>query len=155
MESQWYIHTESGEVEGPLSPVMLKARADSGAIGPDTPVRNGAEGKWLAATRVKGLFPSSPVPPPPPVAPLKIPSAPLPPRQASLLRRLESPWAFAVLVALLVIGSIAWVVHANNEAEAQAEAQRRKAEAVIRLESQKAEEAFHAAKDALARKDRG
>jgi hypothetical protein len=66
METGWYSITENGEVEGPLSAVMLKARADSRIVKPDTPVRNGAEGKWVPAGGVKGLFAT---PPPPPSIP--------------------------------------------------------------------------------------
>ncbi len=56
METGWYIQTESGGIDGPLSGAMLKTRADLGIVKPDTPVRKGPEGKWAAASRVKGLF---------------------------------------------------------------------------------------------------
>jgi hypothetical protein len=63
MEPVWYIQTENGEIEGPLAGAMLKGRADAGIVRPDTPVRKGAEGKWTAASNVRGLFASSPLPP--------------------------------------------------------------------------------------------
>ena len=53
----WYIYLD-GE-RGPFDPLKVKALADSGMIVPDTPVRKGENGKWVAAIKVNGLFPKS------------------------------------------------------------------------------------------------
>ncbi len=79
MGTEWYVRTENGEVEGPISSRMLKARADGGPMKPETLVRKGADGRWASAGSVKGLFAatatpspagsSAPLPPhPPPIA---------------------------------------------------------------------------------------
>jgi hypothetical protein len=66
MEPVWYVQTEGGEIEGPLAPAALKTRADSGIVKPDTRVRKGTHARWVAASKVKGLFAASPTPAPPP-----------------------------------------------------------------------------------------
>ena len=55
MESQWYFQTEGGD-EGPLTAATLKKCAASSIVKPDTLVRKGTDGKWVPASRVKGLF---------------------------------------------------------------------------------------------------
>ena len=58
METAWFVRGENGEVEGPLSGWMLKART-GGAVKPETLVRKGANGNWAPASSVKGLFTES------------------------------------------------------------------------------------------------
>ncbi len=57
MASQWFCKI-AGHERGPLSAQALKSMADKGRIQPDDPVRQGADGSWVPAGRVKGLFPS-------------------------------------------------------------------------------------------------
>lgn len=68
MTREWYFQAMGQEL-GPLSVGELKAKVANGQIQPDTLVRKTAEGKWVFASKVKGLFaiPDEP-PPPPPVA---------------------------------------------------------------------------------------
>ena len=56
MAAQWYCKI-SGKAIGPLSSRQLKMLADDGRLQPDNPVRQGNQGKWVPAQRVKGLFP--------------------------------------------------------------------------------------------------
>ena len=55
MAAEWY-YKELGQDFGPISTAQLQLYARTGEIGPDTFVRNGSNGKWVAACRVKGLF---------------------------------------------------------------------------------------------------
>ena len=82
MDTGWYIKFDDGHEEGPLSPAMLKSRAQQGEVVPSTLVRHGADGNWVAASHVKGLFGSKPneapviqqqpqVEPPPVAPPIK------------------------------------------------------------------------------------
>ncbi len=57
MASQWFCKI-AGHERGPLSAQALKSMADKGRIQPDDPVRQGTDGSWVSAGRVKGLFPS-------------------------------------------------------------------------------------------------
>ena len=57
MASQWFCKID-GRERGPLTSQALKSMADKGRIQPDDPVRQGADGSWVPASRVKGLFPS-------------------------------------------------------------------------------------------------
>jgi hypothetical protein len=54
----WYCEV-MGEQTGPLSSAQLKELAASGFLTPDVAVRKGVEGKWVPASRVKGLFPEA------------------------------------------------------------------------------------------------
>ena len=65
-QSDWYIFDQRDGIEGPMATALLRARVDSGTIRPNTGLRNGANGKWMPASAVQGLFaatetPSSPV----------------------------------------------------------------------------------------------
>lgn len=64
MATEWYYQV-MGETLGPLSSAQLREKTLSGEIIPDTWVRKGAQGKWVAADHVKGLFGQSQVRPPP------------------------------------------------------------------------------------------
>jgi len=55
MANQWYCMI-SGHERGPLSSQQLKAMATKGRLQPDHLVRQGTEGSWVPASRVKGLF---------------------------------------------------------------------------------------------------
>lgn len=57
MATQWFVHAD-GKQYGPLTPSQLKGMVDQGKVTHDTPVRMGAEGKWVRAGRVKGLLPT-------------------------------------------------------------------------------------------------
>ncbi len=58
MANEWYVQ-HGGKQHGPLTAVNLKKLADDGKIAPTTPVRLGADGAWVPAARVKGLFPAT------------------------------------------------------------------------------------------------
>jgi hypothetical protein len=56
MESSDWFYNVGDHVHGPMSPAELKWKATSGEILPDTPVRKGADGVWVRAVIVQGLF---------------------------------------------------------------------------------------------------
>ena len=62
MAAQWYCKI-SGKTIGPLSSQKLKMLADKGQLRPDHSIRQGSQGNWVPAKRVKGLFPAGDVPP--------------------------------------------------------------------------------------------
>jgi hypothetical protein len=66
--SQWYYKVFDEET-GPVSSSELKDLAKSGFITPDVSVRQGTGGKWVPASRVKGLFAEAPKPAPKPKPP--------------------------------------------------------------------------------------
>ncbi len=71
MLKQWYFQVMGSEV-GPVPPNVLREKALSGQIQPDTLVRLGRDGRWVAAERVNGLFdPESPPVKKAPAAPEK------------------------------------------------------------------------------------
>ena len=53
----WYV-MQGGEVRGPLDSPQLKEMAARGQINPQTQVSQSERGPWVAAQKVKGLFPS-------------------------------------------------------------------------------------------------
>ena len=70
MGTAWYVNVE-GKEYGPVSSAELKQWADEQRITPQTAVKKGEQGQWVAADRVKGLFskpsiqqPTEPVSPP-------------------------------------------------------------------------------------------
>ena len=69
-ETRWYYEVE-GQAQGPLTTAELKERAKSGQLAPGHLVRQGEEGNWVPAVRVKGLFPKAAPSPPSPRAPAK------------------------------------------------------------------------------------
>lgn len=80
------------QVCGPVSPIELRQQAVAGEIGPDTPIREGADGRWLRAGMIQGLCPMpsarpSVIPPPPP------PSA----------RNLQ--WPMALVISATILGA--------------------------------------------------
>jgi hypothetical protein len=86
MASDWYIQ-HGGKQYGPMSAANLKKLAAERKITPATQVRAGAEGAWVQAAQVKGLFTAStetaPKPAPTNSGAPKIPKAtPTPPTRA-------------------------------------------------------------------------
>ncbi len=55
MDAGWYIKSDSG-VKGPFAAAVLKGMAQQGEVVPATLVRHGADGNWVVASQVKGLF---------------------------------------------------------------------------------------------------
>lgn len=55
MDTAWYYIDQFSEV-GPMTAADLKRHAADGRILPDTLVRNGDQGKWYPAQKVKGLL---------------------------------------------------------------------------------------------------
>ena len=70
MLKQWYFQVMGSEV-GPVPPSVLREKALAGQIQPDTLVRLGRDGRWVAAERVNGLFDPEPPPVKAPAAPQK------------------------------------------------------------------------------------
>ncbi|NQU20238.1 MAG: DUF4339 domain-containing protein [Candidatus Nealsonbacteria bacterium] len=58
MATQWFCEI-SGEQHGPVSSQQLKAMADKGRLTAEDRVRQGDDGSWVPASRVKGLFPAA------------------------------------------------------------------------------------------------
>ena len=58
MAREWYVRIGGKEL-GPLSSAALKQFVADGEVTPETPVKPEASGSWVAASQVKGLFPSS------------------------------------------------------------------------------------------------
>lgn len=54
MASEWYVEDNDRAI-GPFSVSQMKAQAAAGRIKPDTRVRKGKRGKWIAAKQVQGL----------------------------------------------------------------------------------------------------
>ncbi len=67
MAGEWYA-VVGGKKRGPLAASQLHQLAERGAVTPETQVSRGPDGPWVAASRVKGLFPA-PAAEPEPVAP--------------------------------------------------------------------------------------
>ena len=61
MASDWYCNM-SGDVSGPLTDVQLRELAAGGYLSPDDFVRKTAQGGWVSAGRVNGLFSSGQAP---------------------------------------------------------------------------------------------
>ena len=55
MSSQWY-YLDQGKVCGPMSSSQLWLSAMEGFVDRNTPVRKGAAGKWVPASKVRGLL---------------------------------------------------------------------------------------------------
>jgi hypothetical protein len=59
VSTEWYYRSANMVDVGPLSPAEMRRHALDGDVEPDTLVRGGPDGQWIAAARLKGLFPSS------------------------------------------------------------------------------------------------
>ena len=57
MADDWYCRLK-GKESGPWSSAQLKALAAQERLKPEDSIRLGANGAWLPAGRIKGLFPS-------------------------------------------------------------------------------------------------
>ena len=55
MASEWYVEDNDRAI-GPFTVAQMKAQATSSRIKPETRVRKGRRGKWIAAKNVKGLL---------------------------------------------------------------------------------------------------
>ena len=55
MSAEWYYQSE-GKGIGPVSSSVLRQKASSGEVEPNSLVRRGRNGHWVRAQRVKGLF---------------------------------------------------------------------------------------------------
>jgi hypothetical protein len=55
MASEWYVE-DNDRATGPFTVAQMKAQATSSRIKPETRVRKGRRGKWIAAKNVKGLL---------------------------------------------------------------------------------------------------
>jgi hypothetical protein len=75
MADEWFCEIAGREI-GPLSPQQLQTMAAKGQILPRDCVRQGAQGVWIPAQQVKGLFPQAPTSSTPsvPLAPAAIPA---------------------------------------------------------------------------------
>ena len=70
MASDWYF-MENGQVQGPVSSIQLHHMANLGRITATTQVTKGSSGRWVDASKVKGLpFVASTVQPPVPPIPV-------------------------------------------------------------------------------------
>ena len=58
MPLQWY-YKVLGQETGPVSSAELKELAESGFLTPDVEIRKGADGNWVAADQIRGLFDGS------------------------------------------------------------------------------------------------
>jgi len=59
MTAEWFCNI-SGKTVGPLSAQQLKALVKQGKLKAEHQVRQGSNGMWVPANRVKGLFADSP-----------------------------------------------------------------------------------------------
>src|SRR5262245_12090773 len=69
MAREWFFQ-DGDQVLGPLMPADLRRLLQQGRINPDTPIRKGAEGKWLRAAKVPGLLDPVAAPAAPAVVPV-------------------------------------------------------------------------------------
>lgn len=84
MLAEWYYRNSASHAEEPVTAAHLKQLAQLGEIGPETEVRKGADGRWVAASKVKGLVDA--IPPKPTTAS----TDPVPWRQGAKPRESES-----------------------------------------------------------------
>jgi len=55
MEREWFFQS-MGDIVGPITAAQMREEATSGVLFLETLVRKGRNGKWVAASNVKGLF---------------------------------------------------------------------------------------------------
>jgi hypothetical protein len=129
MASEWYIRDLSGRVRGPITTGDLQALATFGEISRKTDVRNGREGRWVAAATVRGLFeePQSSLPTKKTHRPTA-PSRADPKVQPTPSHRLRFAMLYAVpIMALVVAALFIW----RQEAKARDEAAKRHAASLM------------------------
>jgi hypothetical protein len=73
MAYQWYV-SKNGESQGPFADSQVRDLASTGRLTPIDLVWRDGMAEWVAAGKIKGLFPSSAVPPPP-IAPRSVTAA--------------------------------------------------------------------------------
>ncbi len=80
MAAEWFLKV-GNQVHGPMSAAELRQKAAAGLIGPEAPICKGADGQWVRAEKVRGLFPKGDSPPlaAPPPATVRVPPLPPPP----------------------------------------------------------------------------
>ena len=62
MADDWFVKIDNKVESGPISSDTLKQLALEGRIKPDTPLKKGPSGNWIAAGSIKGLaFPTAPI----------------------------------------------------------------------------------------------
>jgi hypothetical protein len=108
MAHEWYVQ-HNGKLYGPLSSANLKKLAAEGRISAATNVRLGAEGNWVPAARVQGLFVASSAEAPPVTGPAakSPPPKTAPPREHLTPPPIAPPIApqVAAPVARMPVGS--------------------------------------------------
>lgn len=121
MSVEWFVQ-HGGKLYGPLTGAALKKLAAEGKISATTSVRRGADGQWVPASRVQGLFaataPSNASTMPPAAPPIEPPAPP--PRATPMLqpvaRRVAVPQAVPVstagAIAPKIVGGVAMVLGA-------------------------------------------
>lgn len=109
MAGDWYVEDNDRAI-GPFTVAQMKAQAAAGRIKPETKVRKGKRGKWLAASRVQGLHaPAAGSPPKAPAAQSTAPVPDGPPAEAGTFlaparRRLPRLIILGCLVVFILIG---------------------------------------------------
>ena len=80
MAAEWYYKSATSKEVGPFTPADLKRLASEGRISPNTLVRKGTEGRWVSASKIKGLVNAEAARPtaiPPTPVDLSTPSVPV------------------------------------------------------------------------------
>lgn len=126
MAVEWF-YLRAGQIVGPLTAAQLRDHAVARKVTPADHVRRGGEGDWLSATKVKGLFDTTPavrphpvVPPPPqPQATAREVPNPTPapqPQPASAPRGPSVPvgWVVVGLVALVAVFGLVFLTQQGN-----------------------------------------
>jgi hypothetical protein len=102
--AEWYLLLEGVE-RGAFTASKLKELAREGTITPDTTVKKGAEGNWVRASRVKGLFEEV-------VQPEVVQEAPRTdqPQKANGLRKTKQESTFPLRITLISVAALSGVV---------------------------------------------
>jgi len=74
MQVEWFVSRDNQQY-GPLSSSLLKQWGIEGRITPETHVRKGKDGKWVVATKVKGLLTTASAAKPPTLVPTSEPQS--------------------------------------------------------------------------------
>jgi hypothetical protein len=128
MAQQWFYKLADGRDIGPVSSAELKRLADSGQIDPTTPVKQATGERWVAASRITGLFKAAPSnadrvepPPLPPIERAVVPPAPVASSAEDDDRRLAGistkRWMAASVVGTIAIVWATLVIYFVNRGE--------------------------------------
>jgi hypothetical protein len=71
MTAEWF-YARNGQMAGPLTAQQLRQDALAGKVTASDHVRRGANGAWVSAANVKGLFDPAPTPPKPALPPAPV-----------------------------------------------------------------------------------